>query len=526
MKAKVQHQRGLAVLRVSSRRQEDGFSHDLQEQEVRQYAAREGIELVDIVRFIESAKKSGERKQYDAAIQKVLSHKIENLLFYQQDREARNQSDLERNEQYVKAGFFKIHYVRDRKVLKKDSSSSDFLTRDLQGAINKEYSRNLSIKVSDAMRHKAETGVYPSNRVPLGYKVVPLLDENGFARKRGTKIVVDPSALPVVLKEFEMRAKGLSIETIRREALDLGLVPAAKRKTYSRNSIEARLKNPFYRGHFIWQGGYYAGTHELFIPQNLLAEVDRSFGIRGYTLNKDSPSLFSGWVRCGHSGCGCQLTFDPKTKVLASGQTRSYSYYRCTNGKRAHKSLRGMNVKEDELFRQFENVFDLFSIEEAFANEIAEALKRTHQSSRGALEKQIDSETLNRAEIDRKIALLTEKLLEGALDADTYKITNDKLAADKQRSDERLKLLSLQNHDAGMETAQSIIELATKAKSLWLSRSPKERRDFLELLVSNPLWEDTTLRYDLKKPLKILSEMKGNSKWCTQLGSNQQPPDS
>ena len=68
-------------------------------------------------------------------------------------------------------------------------------------------------------------------------------------------------------------------------------------------------------------------------------------------------------------------------------------------------------------------------------------------------------------------------------------------------------------NDAAGESVKSILELATNAESLWKRRSPEERRLFLEKLLSNPTLDVATVRYEIIKPLRTLSEMKENSNW-------------
>ncbi len=57
------------------------------------------------------------------------------------------------------------------------------------------------------------------------------------------------------------------------------------------------------------------------------------------------------------------------------------------------------------------------------------------------------------------------------------------------------------------------LELATKAKSLWISRNGHEKRELLEKLLSNPTLSGKTLRYDLKKPFSVLAEMRQKNEW-------------
>jgi hypothetical protein len=72
-----------------------------------------------------------------------------------------------------------------------------------------------------------------------------------------------------------------------------------------------------------------------------------------------------------------------------------------------------------------------------------------------------------------------------------------------------------------METAKTVLELATSAKSLWISRSAYERREFLNKVLSNPILDGLTVRYELKKPFAVLLKMNEKDNWCPGLDLNQ-----
>jgi hypothetical protein len=65
-----------------------------------------------------------------------------------------------------------------------------------------------------------------------------------------------------------------------------------------------------------------------------------------------------------------------------------------------------------------------------------------------------------------------------------------------------------------IETAKTVLELATSAKSLWIDRSAYERREFLNKVLSNPILDGLTVRYELKKPFAVLMKMNENKEWC------------
>ena len=72
-------------------------------------------------------------------------------------------------------------------------------------------------------------------------------------------------------------------------------------------------------------------------------------------------------------------------------------------------------------------------------------------------------------------------------------------------------------HDAGLRVAKATLELATSAESQWKEQSPYLRREILGRLLSNPMLDGVTVRYELQKRFRTLSEMRGNENWRTQI---------
>lgn len=88
--------RHVALARVSSREQErEGFSLAVQEDALRNFATREGGEIVKLFRIAETASKTDERKTFKELIAyaKANAEKLDALLFYKVDRAARNLFD-------------------------------------------------------------------------------------------------------------------------------------------------------------------------------------------------------------------------------------------------------------------------------------------------------------------------------------------------------------------------------------------------------------------------------------------------
>lgn len=117
-------------------------------------------------------------------------------------------------------------------------------------------------------------------------------------------------------------------------------------------------------------------------------------------------------------------------------------------------------------------------------------------------------------------------LVAGAIDDAAYKRKRQRIREQRADLAQKLEQSSERLDDAHMETVRSTLELAKRAKLQWATRSALEKRRFLELVVSNPRLEGGTVRYDLRKPFQLLSELGGSADWRTREDSNLRPPDS
>lgn len=516
--------KSIGIHRVSSSRQKDNTSHGVQGHETDEYCKFNGLCLERVFEIVESAKDSDLRKKYHAAIKWALDNDIRHIIFYMFDREARNLTDNEENEKLVRRDRIVLHYVRERKVLHKWSPDSDFLMRDFHAIQNKQYSRTLSAKVGDSMRRKAEEGWYPANIPPLGYVPQATHNEEGKERRRGKVVGLDPilKNRQTVLREYELRARGLSFEEIRKKIIDEGLCPTRTSLTYHASVVESRIKNPFYRGRFRWEGKEYQGKHELFISKNILDAVDRTLYKRHYALKPvtNDNALGGGWITCALPGCGCSIGYDPKVKKYRNGAEQVFHYHHCTNGRRAHKSMKGMNITSEKLWEQLETALDAISVTADFVKELTDAMNEAQRKTQKATIVEMDNfkaaiEITHKREdelyADYKTGLVTESF---------YIRQVEQVRQERLRFTDQLKRAQLSISNAGMETAKTILELCTSAKSLWEKRTPLERREFLNEILSNPVLDGPTVRYELKKPFRILSEMKESEKWRTRKGSN------
>lgn len=515
----------ICILRVSSHRQKDNSSHDTQEQEIKRYCEKQNLNLHKSFTLTESAKRSEDRKQYHAAIKYALDKKIPDVIFYMFDRETRNLRDNERNEDLVRQGLLRLHYARDNKIIDKEASDTDFFARDMNAMVSKQFIRNLRTKVVDAQKHKAAEGWWPANHVALGYMHQKLKDSDGKELRRGTIIVSssDPQEIAWVQKEFELRALGYSYEEIRTRCLEMGIVPHKRRATYYMSAVEKRIKNPFYRGHYFWGGEKFYGKHPLIIPKEYLEKIDAKPLKTGITRVRDNKDVIfaHGFLKCADKECGCHIVYDPKVKKnRKTKEVRHFPYYRCTNGRKVHETMKGRNVSEQNIWDQFEEAWNNIELSPGLAKEMAAAIDELKEKAKKSITREMNvyREELRLLEV-REDDLYADVKKE-ILSDDSYQRMVGKVRDERAYYTDLLEKAQHMISDTAVETAHSIIELCKGAKSKWVSANPQERKALLEFVLSNPVLDGVTLRYDLRKPFSLLAEMKKNPEWRSQGESN------
>ncbi|MEN0059101.1 MAG: zinc ribbon domain-containing protein [Bdellovibrio sp.] len=235
------------------------------------------------------------------------------------------------------------------------------------------------------------------------------------------------------------------------------------------------------------------------------------WGFTKRNFSSEFTTLADGFLRCE---CGCKIIYDPKEKRnKTTGDIKTYHYYRCTNGKRTHEKL--VNINAPKIWEQFSTVMDKINISEDFAKVIANALNTNEKKAHKAIELQMEEFKVSLKELEDHENKLFDLRIQGNINQEDF---NKQLARIRSNRDDLAKQLeTLQKGltSAVMETAKTVLELATNAKSLWNALPAEERRVMLEKLLSNPILDGLNVRFTLKKPFAVLVQMKNGARGGT-----------
>ena len=106
-------------------------------------------------------------------------------------------------------------------------NASDQLAASLRNLVNDAYAKDISRKISTAMKAKRQRGDFLGAYEPYGYLRDPASP---------SKLIIDPEIAPIVKEIFELRATGIGIERICRVLNEKGY-PSPGRLRFERGII-------------------------------------------------------------------------------------------------------------------------------------------------------------------------------------------------------------------------------------------------------------------------------------------------
>lgn len=503
--------KAMALIRVSSHKQKDNNSPEVQRRAIADHAARLGLEIGDrYEEFQESAAKSGDRKKFHAALKRARDGGVRHLIVWVLDRSSRNFTDFEMLEEAIRADALVLHVAHSNEVLHAGSPDGAWLTAEMNTLTAKHYVRDLSRRATESMRAKAQRGWYPSCP-PLGYINQKRIGDDGKILERDGTIALTPWGRTYYRRMFELRIRGATFEAIADVVLAEGLVPPKSayrfRGAGRAAAVEKLLKNPFFIGEFRWGGELYRGNHEAVLTRAEWDRMEATFGVRTSQQRHVHDGLFNRPdFRLTCAQCGCAITYEPKKKA-----DRTFKYYHCANGKKAH--VRQVNVREEVILDQLGTALDAIRITEDLATAIADALNVTHKQAQGARDRERARFRDELKALEGREDEVYDDLKRGVLDDVGYRRQVERVRSERRRLTDHLEASEREIDGSYLVTAQRTLELAKNAKVLWESRTPEERRDLLKMLLQNPVLDGSTARYELRKPFQVLSEMRENEKW-------------
>src|SRR6266851_5953037 len=292
----------IGYIRVSTVKQGEGVSLEVQKDAISRYAERNQFQIALWLEEMETAAKRG-RPVFHRAMKLLRQGKHQGIILHKLDRGARNLKDWAEIGELSDQGV-EVHFVNESLDL---HSRGGRLSADIQAVVAADFIRNLREETRKGIYGRLKQGIYPL-AAPVGYQ-----NQGG-----GKPKIPDPINGPLVRHAFELYASGqYNLHGLRERITKLGL-RNRNGKPLSLTGFSVMLNNPFYIGLIRMKGEAFAGIHTPLIATSLFDRVQSI--LKGKTNAKGwrHDFLFRRLLTC--ATCG---------RSLIGEIQKGHVYYRC-----------------------------------------------------------------------------------------------------------------------------------------------------------------------------------------------------
>lgn len=387
------------------------MSIEAQLAELRAVAKKEGLSVSE--EFIEkrTAKMPG-RPIFNEMVRRIQKGEAQGIICWKLDRLARNPVDGGQISWMLQQGIIQHIQTYERSYYSKDN----VLMMSVEFGMANQFIVDLSVNTKRGLRAKVKRGEFPGT-APNGYL-------NDVRRKT---IVIDRKKGKIIKEAFELYAQGNS----RLEDIGTFLyekrVRSLKGNKFHKDRIKKILTNPFYYGHFKWNGEVHEGKHPALISKKLWDKVRDVIAHRGHPMKpRVEPKAFMGLFRC--ATCGMLITAETQ---------KGHVYYRCTKKSRTAQCDEPF-VREENILEQVNEILNNYSMPSDLAKEFEKLMKEDESKAEEESKVMIEDLRIKVSAISEKIQRLLDVYLAQDIDRETYLKERSKLFSLKKSFEEKM----------------------------------------------------------------------------------------
>lgn len=385
------------------------LSIEAQLSELRSLAQREGLEIV--AEFVEkqSAKTPG-RPHFNEMVLRIQRGEAQGVVCWKLDRLGRNPVDNGQVSWLLQQGAIQHIQTPEHSYYSKDS----VLLMAVEFGMATQYVRDLAYNTLRGLKAKARRGEYPGP-ARLGYINNPHTKRHDVDRRKA----------PVVVRAFELYAENESrLEDIAAFLYDKGIHTGSRSgsdggRRWSKDRVRRMLTATFYYGDFEYAGEIHKGTHTPIVSKTLFDKVQRVLEMRGrkQKAKKESQALCR-LLQCGE--CGCSITAEKQ---------KGHIYYRCT---RKRGPCTEPYIREEALATQLSALLSRFVLPQEWAKELLSMTNKDGQEAQSVAVAAVRELRATLADIDTRIARLTDLYVEQDIDRDAYLVRKRALMSERK----------------------------------------------------------------------------------------------
>jgi DNA invertase Pin-like site-specific DNA recombinase len=464
-------------------------SIESQIKELRLLAARQGIQVVDVLTESRSAKRAG-RPVFGELMRRVHRGKVRGILCWKLDRLARNGADGGAILNALETKLLDRIVTIDRPYT---PDGNDRFVMTFEFGMATKYSDDLSQNVKRGIQARLERG-WINHRPRLGYLIDPATKD----------ILADPDRFDTVQRMLRLVELGtMSLRLILKIANNQWHLTTRAGQPLSRSTFYAMLEDPFYAGIIqLRDGRRLPGAHPPMISIEEFRRIQEVVGRSGRPRPKRHSFTFTGILKCG--GCGGAITAEEHVKK----SRRRYVYYHCSR-RRAGVACREPAVPEADLLRQLSarlrflrmpDPIHRWLCREALAQTVSE--RHVHEQVRRTIENAA-------AGIDREKSNLVDLRVR-------EQISEEVFLSKAQSLEERRESLKGRLHELKTARGEDLVQtfdLAARAQRVLQTGTPVQQRMILEAIGLNYTLKARKVSFSLDKPFDRIAEAGGLSNW-------------
>ncbi len=486
------------IARVSTEEQESALGGQINR--LLDYAQKQNYEY-ELFQISESAYK-GSREQFKNILTQIKVYSdcsvvvFDKIDRYTRDFTQQESADLVR---LVKNGKIELHFPSDNLSLYKGSPATDLFRLGMGALLAQYYSDSISDNVKRKNEQKLRAGEW-TGPAPFGYI-------NSVNHKGNKWVDVDSSKSEIVRRIYELYGSEIqSLQTVRKKIIEEFGVKFAV------SQLDKILKNPFYFGQMRIKGKLYPHYYKKIITKEFFvkAESARNGHKKKKQIWAGLPYAFRGLINCAE--CGCSVTFESK-------KAGKYVYGHCTQYKSKHNA---QYVLESQIENQLSKAFEEVSITEKDYIKVTKELNL-------ACEQRINNEKESRIRVESEILKYKTRIHKMYDDVLDERISRD--IYDKKAEEYHKQIEKLQNHSENFElvikqelrSVNNLLSLAKEAPQLFKKANFEQKRELVNLVLSNLELHGKELRWKLKKPFELMAFCSKSGNWYPGRDSNPRP---
>ena len=459
-------------------------SLDAQRRELRDFAKRDRLGVVDTLEESKTAKEPG-RPLFNRMLDRIERGEANGIIVWDVDRLYRNPVDEGRVRWMLQRGIIASISTPTRTYFPADAG----LLMAVEGGRANDFIIHHKRDVMRGVREKLLRGEWPGAK-PIGY-----IYDHGLRRN---DIVPDKKRAKIVETIFQEVSSGRHGLLAVSDRLAQFEIWNKSGKQWSKSQIHGFLTNRLYTGIMVWSGETFEGKYKPLVSPELFKKVQAALKIRSKPrkVRNGHNFPFCGLFRCT---CGSMISAQ-----WAKGHGGLYRYYRCT---RKTGICSEPYTQEKFVTDQCLEAIKPLAISPEQANLVRALIDKETEKDSQSLETASAEMTEKISHVQKKLNRLTQGFLDELIDEESYQVSKSGLVMEKTELKREKERLHRTRSSFWNEPAKEVINTMELAGRMQAEKSPHEISQVVHKVGTNRLLSGKTVTFSFFEPYDFIPSL-------------------